>query len=104
MLLCADPGDTSVGSKIHARLFTGAQMIPLPYGRRGNRTGREVKALRKEVVLNMLRWFETRLDPYPKDDPVEPPKGLLAFCLHYSHGAKRWLALMAIAAAAASLA
>ncbi|NMA97576.1 MAG: ABC transporter ATP-binding protein [Phyllobacteriaceae bacterium] len=48
----------------------------------------------------MLRWFETRLDPYPKDDPVEPPKGLLAFCLHYSHGAKRWLALMAIAAAA----
>ncbi len=47
----------------------------------------------------MLRWFERGLDPYPKDDPVEPPKGLLAFCLHYSHGAKRWLALMAAAAA-----
>ncbi|HEV7344765.1 MAG TPA: ABC transporter ATP-binding protein [Devosia sp.] len=48
----------------------------------------------------MLRWFERRLDPYPGGDPVEPPKGLLAFCLHYSHGAKKWLALMALAAAA----
>jgi ATP-binding cassette subfamily B multidrug efflux pump len=48
----------------------------------------------------MLRWFERRLDPYPGGDPVEPPKGLLAFCLHYSHGAKKWLALMAFAAAA----
>ena len=51
----------------------------------------------------MLRWFESRLDPYPKDDPVEPPKGLLAFCLHYSHGAKRWLALMAASAAAVAI-
>ena len=48
----------------------------------------------------MLRWFERRLDPYPGGDPVEPPKGLLAFCLHYSDGAKKWLALMAFAAAA----
>ena len=47
----------------------------------------------------MLRWFESRLDPYPKGDPVEPPKGLLQFCLHYSHGAKKWLALMAASAA-----
>jgi ATP-binding cassette subfamily B multidrug efflux pump len=51
----------------------------------------------------MLRWFERRLDPYPGGDPVEPPKGLLAFCLHYSHGAKKWLALMAFAAAAVAL-
>jgi ATP-binding cassette subfamily B multidrug efflux pump len=51
----------------------------------------------------MLRWFESRLDPYPKGDPVEPPKGLLDFCLHYSHGAKRWLALMAFAAAGVAI-
>src|SRR5690606_26940887 len=51
----------------------------------------------------MLRWFEHRLDPYPEDDPVEPPKGLLAFCLHYSNGAKRWLALMAVAAAGVAI-
>tara|TARA_R110002020_G_scaffold36451_15_gene109642 strand:+ start:1388 stop:3241 length:1854 start_codon:yes stop_codon:yes gene_type:complete len=51
----------------------------------------------------MLRWFERRLDPYPPGDPVEPPKGLLAFCLHYSNGAKKWLALMAFAAAAVAI-
>ena len=51
----------------------------------------------------MLRWFESRLNPYPKEDPVEPPKSLLAFCLHYSKGAKRWLALMAVAAAAVAI-
>jgi ATP-binding cassette subfamily B multidrug efflux pump len=51
------------------------------------------------MVTAMLRWFERRLNPYPEGDPAEPPKGLLAFCLHYSHGAKRWLALMAVAAA-----
>ncbi|RUT30970.1 ABC transporter ATP-binding protein [Arsenicitalea aurantiaca] len=48
----------------------------------------------------MLSWFERRLDPYPPGDPTQPPKGLLAFCLHYSHGAKRWLFLMALLAAA----
>ena len=51
----------------------------------------------------MLRWFERRLNPYPPGDPVEPPKGLVAFCLHYSHGAKKWLALMAFAAAAVAI-
>ncbi|MGV8855305.1 MAG: ABC transporter ATP-binding protein [Devosia sp.] len=48
----------------------------------------------------MLRWFERRLEAYPMGDPTEPPKGLVAFCLHYSHGAKKWLAMMAILAAA----
>ncbi|NGP18722.1 ABC transporter ATP-binding protein [Devosia aurantiaca] len=51
----------------------------------------------------MFRWFEQRLDPYPVGEPVEPPKGLLAFCLHYSHGAKKWLALMAAAAAGVAI-
>ncbi|MDP2779067.1 ABC transporter ATP-binding protein [Devosia sp.] len=48
----------------------------------------------------MLRWFERRLNPYPLGEPSEPPKGLVAFCLHYSHGAKKWLLLMALLAAA----
>ncbi|MGV8832829.1 MAG: ABC transporter ATP-binding protein [Devosia sp.] len=47
----------------------------------------------------MLRWFERRLNPYPLGEPSEPPKGLVAFCLHYSHGAKKWLGLMALLAA-----
>jgi ATP-binding cassette subfamily B multidrug efflux pump len=48
----------------------------------------------------MLRWFERRLDPYPVAEPEQPPRGLLAFCLHYSKGAKKWLALMAVTSAA----
>ncbi|MHB1101362.1 MAG: ABC transporter ATP-binding protein [Devosia sp.] len=42
-----------------------------------------------------MQWFERRLDPYPEAEPAEPPRGLVAFCLHYSCGAKKWLALMA---------
>ena len=52
------------------------------------------------MLTNLFRWFENRLDPYPQADPAEPPKGLFAFCLHYSYGAKKWLALMAVLAAA----
>jgi ATP-binding cassette subfamily B multidrug efflux pump len=56
------------------------------------------------MVLTMLRWFEARLDSYPQGDPVEPPKGLLAFCLHYSHGAKKWLAAMTVLGAGIAIA
>ncbi|SFZ85848.1 ATP-binding cassette, subfamily B, multidrug efflux pump [Devosia enhydra] len=51
----------------------------------------------------LMDWFERRLDPYSSADPAQPPKGLLAFCLHYSHGAKRWLALMAVLGAAIAI-
>ena len=43
----------------------------------------------------MFGWFERRLDPYPTSAPEQPPKGLVAFCVHYSKGAKRWLIAMA---------
>jgi ATP-binding cassette subfamily B multidrug efflux pump len=47
-------------------------------------------------MLNaVFAWFERRIDPYPAAEPVQPPKTLLAFCLHYSRGAKKWLVLMA---------
>ena len=35
----------------------------------------------------MFAWFERRLDPFPAAEPTEPPKTLIAFCLHYSKGA-----------------
>ncbi|MEZ2329255.1 ABC transporter ATP-binding protein [Mesorhizobium sp. RCC_202] len=35
----------------------------------------------------MFRWFENKLDPFPAAEPVEPPKTLIAFCLHYTRGA-----------------
>ncbi len=44
----------------------------------------------------MFRWFESRLDPFPASEPVEPPKTLVAFCLHYTRGA--WLYIAATAA------
>ena len=47
----------------------------------------------------MFGWFERRLDPYPLSEPEQPPKGLLAFCLYYSQGAKRWLIAMAVMSA-----
>ncbi len=51
----------------------------------------------------MLRWFESRIDPYPSADPAMPPKGFLAFCLYYVNGPKRWLALMAVLTATIAL-
>ncbi len=30
----------------------------------------------------MFAWFEKRLDPFPAEEPVEPPKTLIGFCLH----------------------
>ncbi|MGO4831059.1 ABC transporter ATP-binding protein, partial [Rhizobiaceae sp. 2RAB30] len=43
----------------------------------------------------MFRWFEKRLDPFPLEEPVEPPKTLVAFCLHYTKGAWPFIAVSA---------
>lgn len=40
----------------------------------------------------MFRWFENRLNPFPAQEPVEPPKTLVAFCLHYTRGAWPYIA------------
>lgn len=44
----------------------------------------------------MFGWFERRLDPYPPEAPTLPPKGLFAFCWHYTRPAAPWLLIMAI--------
>ncbi|MFB2603324.1 ABC transporter ATP-binding protein, partial [Rhizobium phaseoli] len=44
----------------------------------------------------MFGWFEQRLNPFPSEEPVAPPKGLFAFCWHYSKPAAPWLGLMAM--------
>jgi ATP-binding cassette subfamily B multidrug efflux pump len=51
----------------------------------------------------MLRWFETRIDPYPSADPAMPPSNFVAFCLHYLNGSKRWFALMMLLTALIAL-
>ncbi|MBU0585504.1 MAG: ABC transporter ATP-binding protein/permease [Alphaproteobacteria bacterium] len=44
----------------------------------------------------MFRWFEARLDPFPPQEPVEPPRTLVAFCLHYTRGAWPYIAVSAL--------
>ncbi|PSH56136.1 ABC transporter ATP-binding protein [Phyllobacterium endophyticum] len=47
----------------------------------------------------MFRWFEERLEPFPPAEPAEPPRTLVAFCFHYTQGAWRWIAIMAVCTA-----
>ncbi|PPJ45976.1 ABC transporter ATP-binding protein [Rhizobium sp. KAs_5_22] len=44
----------------------------------------------------MFSWFENRLNPYPPEAPVLPPKGLVAFCWHYTKPAGPWLLLLGL--------
>ncbi len=44
----------------------------------------------------MFGWFESRLNPYPSEEPKLPPKGLFAFCWHYTKPAAPWLVTMAV--------
>ncbi|WP_297143733.1 ABC transporter transmembrane domain-containing protein, partial [Thermomonas sp.] len=53
--------------------------------------------------FTMLRWFETRLNPFPNDPPAQPPGTLFAFCRHFTRGAEPWLLLMAATSAAFAL-
>ena len=48
----------------------------------------------------MYRWFETFLNPFPPEEPSEPPRTLVAFCMHYTRGS--W-ALIAVSAVLTSL-
>jgi ATP-binding cassette subfamily B multidrug efflux pump len=52
----------------------------------------------------MFRWFETRLDPFPAAEPVEPPKTLIAFCLHYTRGSWPYIAGAALLITAIAIA
>jgi len=52
----------------------------------------------------MFRWFENRLNPFPAAEPVEPPKTLVAFCVHYTRGAWPYIAVDAVLVAAIALA
>lgn len=44
----------------------------------------------------MFGWFESRLNPYPSEEPVLPPKSLFGFCWHYSKPAVPWLLIMSV--------
>ena len=44
----------------------------------------------------LFRHFEQRLDPFPPAEPTEPPKGLVAFCWHFTKPAWGWILVMAV--------
>ena len=52
----------------------------------------------------MFRWFERRLDPFPPEPPRQPPRGLWAFCRHYTRGSWKWLGWMALLTTAIAVA
>jgi ATP-binding cassette subfamily B multidrug efflux pump len=52
----------------------------------------------------MFRWFEKRLDPFPAEEPVEPPKTLVGFCLHYTKGSWPYIVVAALFNATIALA
>src|SRR3546814_4373402 len=80
-------------------------MAPILRGRRwhNDRPPRRRGPLPPEAPA-MLRWFESRLDPFPPDPPAQPPASLYAFCRHYTRGAERWLLLLAVSTGLIALA
>jgi ATP-binding cassette, subfamily B, multidrug efflux pump len=52
----------------------------------------------------MFSWFEKRLDPFPPEEPIEPPKTLIAFCVHYTRGAWPFILVDAVLVAAIAIA
>ena len=44
----------------------------------------------------MFRFFESRVNPYPAEEPSTPPDTLLAFCWHYTKPVAGWIVLMSI--------
>lgn len=47
----------------------------------------------------MLGFFERLTRPFPEHQPTQPPKGLLAFCRHYTKGMEWSLLVMSISSA-----
>ena len=48
----------------------------------------------------MFAWFESRVNPYPPEEPRRPPETLFAFILHYSRPVIGWLVLLTVFTAA----
>ncbi len=44
----------------------------------------------------MYAWFEKRVDPFPAEEPTEPPKTLIAFCWHFTRPVWPYIACMAV--------
>lgn len=46
--------------------------------------------------LPMFQFFENLIQPFPPEEPTQPPKELLPFCWHYTRGVAPYLLAMAL--------
>ncbi len=44
----------------------------------------------------IFSYFESLIEPFPTEEPTTPPKGLWAFCWHYSKGIWPWLVVLGV--------
>ena len=44
----------------------------------------------------LFKWFENRINPFPEEEPTQPPKGFFAFCWHFTKGSTPYLLMTAI--------
>jgi ATP-binding cassette subfamily B multidrug efflux pump len=51
----------------------------------------------------MFSFFEKLIKPFPSEEPSQPPKGVFAFCRHYSRGVEVPLLLMAVLTASLAM-
>ena len=51
----------------------------------------------------MLRFFERLINPFPPEHPQQPPRGLAAFCRHYTRGLEVPLVAMSVLTAALAI-
>jgi ATP-binding cassette subfamily B multidrug efflux pump len=56
------------------------------------------------MMNSIFRWFESLLDPFPAEEPTEPPRTFLAFCMHYAKGTWPFIITGGIFAAAIAIA
>ncbi|RVU30886.1 ABC transporter ATP-binding protein [Neptunomonas marina] len=52
----------------------------------------------------MFAFFERLVAPFPDREAEQPPKGLIAFCRHYTQGCERYLIIMSLLSAAIAIA
>ncbi len=57
----------------------------------------------QKVRRGVFDFFESRIDPFPQEDPRQPPSRLLPFVLHYSRPMLPWLGLMSLFTAVLSI-
>lgn len=48
------------------------------------------------TLVHMFKYFENLTQAYPKEEPTQPPAGLIPFILHYCKGMKRYLVILAL--------